>query len=96
MKYLKELHALQPNIFDKLAGLGGNSRRYVARSPEGLYQKSPHLADPKKKNWKKIGSWFIDLNLSKQQVGKRVREAAREAGLRYGSEVSVKKNLETV
>lgn len=76
-------------IFEKLAGEGNPRRRVVARRPRDLYPHSPHLAEPQKNNWHRLGEWFVDLNLSRDQAAKKVRRACALAGLRYGPDLAI-------
>ncbi|HYI49286.1 MAG TPA: hypothetical protein VEX35_12565 [Allosphingosinicella sp.] len=88
---LRELAASQPRFLDELAAESGRGRRFVARSPAALYPRSPHLAlrhaEPL------IEGWFVDGNVSADQVARRARIAARLCGLHYGSDVRILDNL---
>jgi len=43
-----------------------------------------------------VDGWFVDTNVSEQQVAKRVRVAAETAGLRYGIDVKVAEEGRTI
>lgn len=76
-------------LLERLAKEGGGRRRIVAREPTALYPRSPHLAEPHRNNWHRLGEWCVDLNLSRDQAAKRIRRASALAGLRYGHAIAV-------
>ena len=68
-----------------LAKLTTRNRRIVSKESTGLYLKSPHLA--KEHAHKLVGEWYIDGNLSQEQVETRVKMACEVAGLKFGTDV---------
>ena len=82
-----------PDLLAKLASEGDGRRRVVAKQAKALYPRSPHLAEPHRNNWHRLGEWCVDLNLSRDQAAKRVRRACSLAGLRYGSDLTIMENL---
>ena len=71
----------------------GASRRFVARTPAALYDKSPHLARHAEPL---VDGWYFDSNLSAARVAKLARIAARLCGLHYGSDVRILDNLREI
>lgn len=59
-----------------------------------LYLSSPHLAA--KYAIELVPGWFVDGNLSEEQVGKRARAAALAIGLTYGTDVWIKDRGRTI
>jgi hypothetical protein len=74
-------------FFDRFATRQARARRFVARKPEALYLNSPHLAKDHASPLQ--GGWYVDTNLSTEQVAFRAREAADTAGLTYGTQVKI-------
>ena len=70
------------------------SRKFVAHNPAELYDSAPHLAQDHARLLK--GDWYFDTNLSMEQVSKRVRVAARIAGLAYGRDAKLLENQRLV
>ncbi|RJF93896.1 hypothetical protein [Sphingomonas cavernae] len=66
------------------------SRRYVSKDPSALYDKSPQLAKDHAREL--IAGWYVDTNLSKEQVVQRLKAAARVANLTYGIDVQISEN----
>lgn len=83
-------------IFEKLADEGNARRKVVARRPRDLYPHSPHLAEPAKNNWYRLGEWCVDLNLSRDQAAKKIRRACTLAGLRYGADFAIMDGLKAL
>jgi negative regulator of replication initiation len=81
-------HQSDDQFLERFSRLQGRARRYVARTGPNLYLKSPHLS--KDHAAALTDGWFVDTNLSEEQVHIRARAAAREAGLPYGRDVWVK------
>lgn len=81
-------------FLERFALLKGKTRRYIARRPEDLYLKSPHLA--KDYAVALVPGWYIDSNLSESQISQRVGEAARELGLVYGKDAWVRDATRTI
>jgi len=80
-----------PDFLQRFSLETGRSRRYVARSPAELYMKSPHLAADHAHPL--VDGWYFDSNLSREQIKRRVRVAARLAGMNYGSDIKILENL---
>lgn len=80
-----------PDFLARFAEEKGRSRRFVARTPGGLYGASPHLAKDHAEAL--VDGWYFDTNLSSAQVAARARVAARLCGLRYGADVQILENL---
>ncbi len=88
--YIAILTALvrhKPSLFEHLAQEGRTRRRWVARTPEGLYADSPHLA--RDHAWPLPGDWFLDTNLSRAQIDQRLEVACKVAGYRYGDDLKL-------
>ena len=84
---LKGLVRHKPSLFEHLADEGRTRRRWIARSAEGLYADSPHLA--RDHAFPIQGDWHLDTNLSRAQIDQRLEAACRIAGYRYGSDVRI-------
>jgi negative regulator of replication initiation len=93
-KMLLKLSERDPNFLRNFSQLKSRSRRYVARDPRTLYISSPHLAKDFAREL--TPDWFVDLNLSEQQVGQRVRDAAEVVDLRYGHQIRLLKSGRTI
>jgi hypothetical protein len=79
---LKDLIEYDSQLLGKLTDVSLRSRRIVSRNPKSLYTKSPHLADYYAFDF---GSgWWIDLNLSEQQVRQRLKIACELVNLPFG------------
>lgn len=91
---LTALSERSPDFLVRFAEEKGRSRRYVARTPGGLYGTSPHLAKDHAEPL--VGGWYFDTNLSTAQVSTRARIAARLCGLRYGADVRILENLREI
>lgn len=89
--FLLKLEQLRAGFLDAFAREGSNRRRFVARSAAELYTSSPHLAGEHGRHL--VDDWYFDANLSAEQVARRVRVAARVAGLAYGRDVRLLDNL---
>ena len=90
---LDRLAQRNPTLLPALAAIGGKRRRIVAESAQALFPGSPHLAKPERNNWHKLGEWYVDLNLSREQVAKRVKQACLLSNVRYGGELAIKEGL---
>lgn len=91
---LRELDAAYPHFLASFAGEKTFGRRYVARTPAGLYARSPHLA---RRYAAPIGDgWYFDANVSAGQVSRRARVAARLCGLCYGSDARILDNMREI
>ncbi|HST36123.1 MAG TPA: hypothetical protein VLK25_05790 [Allosphingosinicella sp.] len=91
---LVELAASHPHFLDAFGEERARGRRMVARTPEALFARSPHLAP--RHAAPLVHGWYFDSNLSAEQVGKRARVAARLCALHYGSDVRILDNLREV
>ena len=91
---LLALNERHPDFLSRFAEEKGRSRRFVARTPGGLYAASPHLA--KKHAEPLVDGWYFDSNLSADQAARRSRVAARLCGLRYGTDVRILENLREI
>jgi hypothetical protein len=91
---LRLLGKRDPAFLDTFAGRQARARRFVARKPEALYLNSPHLAKDHAERLQE--GWYVDTNLSKEQVASRAREAADTAGLIYGSQVKITEAGQTI
>ncbi len=88
--YLTILAALvrhKVSLFELLAAEGSARRRWMARSAEGLFVTAPHLAS--RHAHEITPNWFVDTNLSRDQIVKRLTVAARLAGYRFGEDVAI-------
>lgn len=93
--YLLHLaHQRDSGFLQQFSTYKARSRRYVARSGPELYLNSPHLA--RQHAIELVPGWFVDGNLSEEQVGKRARAAALAAGLFYGTDVWIKDQGRTI
>jgi len=88
---LAELAASHPLFLEAFSEERGRGRRMVARTPEALFARSPHLA--RRHAEPLVFGWYFDSNLSAEQAGKRARIAARLCGLHYGSDVRILDNF---
>lgn len=77
----------KPALFERLATKGGSRRRWIAREAAALFPTSPHLA--RDHAYPLPGEWWLDTNLSRAQIEKRLEEAAKIAGYRYGEDVRI-------
>ena len=93
-KMLLMLAERDPNFLQLFSQLRSRSRRYVATDKRSLFEASPHLANDFAAELSP--GWFVDTNLSKQQVSKRARAAAETAGLKYGSGMRIAEAGRTV
>lgn len=87
-------HERDALFLDRFSTYKAKTRRYVARRGVDLYLSSPHLAA--KYAIELVPGWFVDGNLSEEQVGKRARAAALAIGLTYGTDVWIKDRGRTI
>jgi hypothetical protein len=92
--FLLHLNGRCPDFLEKFSRESARSRRFVARNPADLYFRSPHLAAAHAR--KLFDGWYYDTNLSTEQVGSRIRIAARLCNLHYGSDVRILDNLKEI
>ena len=76
---LRLLADLDSGFLAQFSEQGSSARRFVADNELSVFIKSPHLA--KDFATKLTEGWFVDTNVSEQQVGTRARVAARVAGI---------------
>lgn len=88
------LGAVYPHFLEAFGEEKARGRRFIARSPSALYERSPHLARDHAEAL--ADGWYFDSNLSAEQVARRARIAARLCGLHYGSEVRIVDNLREI
>lgn len=91
---LRELAAAHPHFLEAFAEERARGRSMVARTPDALFMRSPHLA--RRHAEPLVPGWYFDSNLSAEQAGKRARIAARLCGLHYGSDVRILDNLREI
>jgi hypothetical protein len=84
---LSQLVKKRPSLFQSLLREGSARRRWIALTPEALFPLSPHLV--RQHAYKIAPGWFIDTNLSRQQIEARVAKAAELAGLHWGDSVQI-------
>ena len=88
--YLKCLNIIasnHPEFLAKFSQMNSRARRYIAKNPVELYKNSPHLVDQHAKRF--IGDWWIDTNLSQDQVVTRLEDAAQCASLVFGVDLKL-------
>ncbi len=84
---LTQLVKKRPSLFQSLLREGSDRRRWIALKPEALFPLSPHLA---RQHAHQIApNWFVDTNLSRQQIETRLQKAAALAGLCWGETVRI-------
>ena len=91
---LRKLAERDPQFLPKFSALKSRSRQFVAKDAVFLFRTSPHLA--KDHATELTSGWFVDTNLSQQQVGLRVRAAAETANLKYGSQLMIAQSGQTI
>jgi hypothetical protein len=84
---LKELSKRESAFLDSLSKLETPARRIVAKTASDLYKNSPHLADSYAE--KLTDTWWVDVNLSQQQVESRLQDAVKIAGLKFGRDLKL-------
>lgn len=78
-RVLLHLAKVRPGYMEKVAKYETRrGRRLIARTPEALYPKSPHLAALAEKL---DGQWWFDTNVSRQQVQTYLGVLSELAGL---------------
>lgn len=83
---LETLSRRDAGFLERLSQARWRTRFIVARSPEGLYPGSPHLA---KYARRLDGGWWMATNYSREDVDRAVRTACKVAKLRAGADVAV-------
>lgn len=84
-KILRELVKRDSGFAPRLAEVKTPARRLIARTPEALYMSSPHLA--KDFAERLDDAWWVDLNLSTQQVRRRVEITCNIANIEMGRDL---------
>lgn len=85
---LRQLEARKSGFLQAFSQLRGRSRRYVARVASDLYENSKHLANDYALEL--VPGWYVDTNLSEEQVAQRMKAAAEVAGLNYGTSLAIR------
>ena len=91
---LRLLADLDSGFLARFSELGSSARRFVAENELSVFIKSPHLA--KDFASKLTDGWFVDTNVSEQQVASRARDAAKVAGLTYGLDLKIIESGRTI
>ncbi len=84
---LSKLVKSRPSLFQQLLKEGNDRRRWIAMTPEALFPLSPHLA--RQFGHRLSRDWYVDTNLSRQQIETRLTRACEIAGHRYGEDVQI-------
>lgn len=79
---LGRLAELDSRFLERFSERYTKSRRFVAQNPRELYLKKPELADDYAEQLTE--EWWIDINLSREQVKQRLKAACEVAGLALG------------
>jgi hypothetical protein len=64
----------------------GNTRAYVARSPEALFQ-GRAASWARKHSRELMAGWYVDTNLNPERMRRIIPAAVQAAGLRWGQDV---------
>ena len=84
---LRRLAELDSRFLERLSERFTRSRRVVARNPRKLYLKKPELADDYAEQL--TAEWWVDINLSRQQVEQRLKIACEVADLVFGDDLAL-------
>lgn len=85
---LRAMKTRDAQFYVRLSEETTNARRLIARDPTALYIKTPSLAE---RHAEKLdGEWYVDLNLSEQQVIQRLKTACRVAGLNFERDLKLR------
>jgi len=84
---LRMLAESDPGFLERLAEHKTSARRIVARTPADLYLKTPDLAAQFAERL--VDDYWLDTNLSQQQIISRLRTAARVAKCQFGRDVAI-------
>lgn len=76
------IHDLDPAAIEKFAEQKTHARRYVAKRPEDIHFRSPHLGTQLTET-----GWWISKNVSENQVIAALRVLADTANLRFGHDI---------
>ena len=75
-------------FFEKLSKVEiSAARRIIAKEPEELFIKSPHLAKDYAERLN--DKWWVDINISQQQVETRIKDACKIVGLKFGVDLTL-------
>lgn len=75
------IHDLDPSAIERLSEKKTHARRYVARRPDDIHLKSPHL-----ETIETSSGWWISANVSEQQVTTAMRLLAEASHLTFGED----------
>lgn len=84
---LLELASVDGTFLTSLSKEETPARRLVARDRKALYKKTPHLADEFAEEL--VDGWWLDTNLSQQQVESRLQIACKVANIVFGSDLEL-------
>ena len=85
------LSSLEPHFLERLSQKSTRSRRIVARLKQDLYLNKPSLAE--KFAMRLCDGWWVDTNLSRQQCDSRLEMACEVAGIRFGSDLKLRREV---
>ena len=80
-----------PGFLEQLSQKSTRSRRIVARLKQDLYLNKPSLAE--KFAMPLCDGWWVDTNLSGQQCDSRLEMACEVAGIRFGSDLKLQREV---
>lgn len=89
MSYLAEVAPILPEQFAGTYKPG--QRPTFARTPQGLFPKSAHLAE-QSNNWAELSTapgWYLDLNKSASTIQTLIAKACKLAGVKLGQEIKL-------
>ncbi len=87
---LNTLADLDGGILERLENTGGRTRRNVARRREAIHPGRPDLNQRYTLEFRP--GWWISTNYSYRDILRILRDVCREAGLRFGSDLDLKKH----
>ena len=85
LRCLQMLADLDASFLERLSTERTRARRLVAREPKDLYLNSPRLAE--KFAVRLADVWWVDTNLSRQQVEKNLQIACGVADIGFGADL---------
>ena len=91
---LRQLEARNPGFIQNFSMQKSRSRRFVAKIPTDLYDNSKHLASDHA--FEILPGWYVDTNLSEQQVAQRVELAAQLVGLTFRAGLVIKEGARQI
>ena len=86
-RFLIEVAAHKDNFLDDLEKVQTRARRLVARDPVSLYTNSPELAVSYAEEL--VDGWWVDMNLSRQQLRTRILIICNVAELTIGQNLKL-------